>query len=1379
MPDTFASSRSRFAAFASRVRAFLRAYFGAYALAASALLALASGFATAQAQPASYQVLSVSPTEVLVRIEPHYTTQTVYDTSGYAYTAMSFAGGVLADSAGTQGLEQLRMMFLTPSRTPAEVQIVNQSLEVLPSIDLAPVPTVLRQHGDLTERYIVRDAYYTTPSPGLVQAGPVELFRTAFAEPITVSPISYDPSTRSITRIRSLTLRIRLSNSAATVPSPSASVTAEEASTFRAVFINGGEPTLYACALNQHAGIWAAPARTKSGAIALNSPSDTGEWLEVTTTAEGVYRITAQDLSNAGVSGSVDPNTIELLGDGGAMLSESVTNSSGEWSERPIEVHANGGTFQELRFYSPGTSVWKYSTGTSTHKLAHTENPYTSSGHFLLHIGGTPVAAVQRVITQADSLSTPAVPATSVLAATVHDVDHLMESENVGREMLDQSIPRADQPPLSITLDAPGFAGGPSFLRVAWDGAIGSQKDPESGYVTVQMNGQTLGKLDGVANTGNIIDRNWDRTLTIGPSIQPPFNVGLAFTSTSVTATSILDYVELVYNRSLDIGSQSIPFFLVDTAAALSYQFTNAAGGELWDVTDLLAPRVLGTANGNSISVSLQGASSRLRRFIAFSAQSLLSPALSQISAPSLRTTIGQQGAAEIIVAPQAFIAQAKELAALREEGGQATEAMSAAVVTIEDIYREFGYGNSDVTALRDFMAYTFRHATTRPSYLTLLGGGHCDYQNRETTVPDWLPPYESVNGDPFPSDDYFVDLTGSPANLLTLAVGRISARNADDAETYVRKVREYEHASDSGSWRSLTTFLADDHYDPDYWPGEDPLTHFEDTQNEIAHLQDRVLVHKIYESSYPTTIDALGNHRKPQVNTDVINAFNSGTVLFSFVGHGNPEVWAHESVLNVPSSINAMSNFDRLAYVTTATCDFSRWDDFSDFSGGEQFLMSPIGGAIGLLGTSRSVTSGEPLVQWFYQTLFHGDSGRGTSTVGQALIAGKMNGNLFQYFYLLGDPAQRLLLPKLYVSFDSLNGAAFGSDTVNLAALSEVEISGSIRPPGMSASVDHTFNGTVTVTLYDTPTKITADSYFPDTNPPFTVTDTYDIEGPILFRGTATVTDGRFTIKFIVPRDIKLDSGQAKLSGYAYSAADSRTALGDNRSIALEADTALANVTTGGPSLKVWIGSRLFQNGDRVSCHNTAIVDVADRYGLNTSTASIGHSFIAWVDNAMDSAVDMASTYVSKPNSFDSGTSVHAIELPAGHHTLHVRAFDTYDNPSSASVDFVAVGDDPYRIYNVTAIPNPLSDHTIFSFVQPSPAGDLVNVTLSLYSTDGALIRTLTASSRGSNIEIPWDGRDAGGTNVANGAYFFNVNVQDAATGASSIASGKCVVEH
>jgi len=52
--------------------------------------------------------------------------------------------------------------------------------------------------------------------------------------------------------------------------------------------------------------------------------------------------------------------------------------------------------------------------------------------------------------------------------------------------------------------------------------------------------------------------------------------------------------------------------------------------------------------------------------------------------------------------------------------------------------------------------------------------------------------------------------------------------------------------------------------------------------------------------------------------------------------------------MLDVPSTINRMTNYDRLAFVTTATCDFSVCDDFNVHSGGVQFLINPNGVVFG-----------------------------------------------------------------------------------------------------------------------------------------------------------------------------------------------------------------------------------------------------------------------------------------------------------------------------------------------------------------------------------------------------------------------------------------------
>src|SRR5205814_3055896 len=186
---------------------------------------------------------------------------------------------------------------------------------------------------------------------------------------------------------------------------------------------------------------------------------------------------------------------------------------------------------------------------------------------------------------------------------------------------------------------------------------------------------------------------------------------------------------------------------------------------------------------------------------------------------------------------------------------------------------------------------------------------------------------------------------------------------------------------------------------------------HLGDSENEEKQVPDRLRIHKIYDVSYPVQQTSTGRHQ-PQVEQDLIGAINNGSVLFSFVGHGNPTVWTHEGILGVPSTINRMTNFDRLAYFTTATCDFSECDNWNmPHSGGVRLLLKPDGGAIGLLGTSRSVTGGDNLLNIFYLTFLgvRPESGLGSASAGDALIAAKLNctsGNLPVY-YLLGDPAQ------------------------------------------------------------------------------------------------------------------------------------------------------------------------------------------------------------------------------------------------------------------------------------------------------------------------------------------------------------------------------------
>ncbi len=1361
-------------------------------LMAIALLAisLASPF-LARAQSAKcFEVLSATPTELVVRIAPQYQNYTVVASSGQTFTEVTFAGGSNMDSAGAPGTMKLLLPLLAPNRTPAAVEILDQQLDIVPNIDLAPVPSHVKRNGEYQPQYVVAPERYFARQPfRLFSIESSTLFRTSYMERLIVSPVQYDANSRTLTRVRSLTLRIRFSGAAST-SEPVSQVTPSESELYRNVFINGSVSEFYRSA--EHELMAGIPA-TKGSRFAL-SASD-GQWLQVETTDEGIYRITAQDLSNSGITGAIDTSTIELFGVGGDVLSERVTNTTGEWLTCPIEIHADASGLRDICFYAPGVTVWKYSAEQlNVDGLYHTINPYSSTGHFLLKIGGQHLGSALRVQPAPDTPSATPESSSTVFTAVTHQVQLQLENQlNWGREMLGEKITRNDVGPLQVAIAPPGYLPDSTTIRIGYDANIGTS---DTGSVAVTINGQNLGTI-AAHRSGMIYARNWDNAIAVPASIgSGPFTVGMTFASGDIAAWARLAFIEFMYRRSTSIGSAEIPFFVLGTKRAFTYNFQNAAGGELWDVTAGITPRVLASATGNAMAADVQGNTGKMRRLIAWSGQSLLSPKLSKLGAPTLRETIGQTGAEEIILAPNDLLSEARQLQQLREQGGQATEPMSAAVVNIEDVYREFGYGSRDITAIRDFMAYTFRHGATKVHYLLLLGGGHCDYKGGLASVPNWIPVFEVIPAQslgsyrldvpsdpyPYPDDSYYarlVDTTAADGHRNDVAVGRVSARTVEDADAFVAKTIHYEHGSDSSSWRSLATFLADDRvYDQ---PDCDPIDHLGDSEAEEKELQDRILVHQIYDVSYPVQ-QTSGGRKQPSVEQAIIAAMNQGTVLFSFVGHGNPNIWTHEGVLNVPSTIDRFTNFDRLAYLTTATCDFSEFDNYNAaVAGGVYFLLKPNGGAIGLLGTSRSVTGDDLLLPAFYSTLFGPtpESGFGTSSVGDALIHGKFvcTSENLPVYYLLGDPAQRLLLPKRYVSFDSLSGTALGAQQVRLPALSQARISGHIMQGNGTALVpDQTFNGTATVTLYDAPTLERATTVCPGTAGRIWP-DAYFVEGPILYRGTATVRNGQFSVSFVVPKDVKLDSMSAKLSGYAFSD-DGRSALGAMDSLLLVAPTIHAGVAdTVGPGLAVFIGSRAFRSGDAVSKHSAAIVDVSALHGLNTSTVSVGHSFVAWVDDAQDSAIDLASTYVSKQDDYTSGTSIHAIELPAGHHTLRVRAFDTYNNPSFASVDFVAKNEDPYHLYELSIWPNPLFDHTTFSFTQPGQAGSLIEITLSIYTTDGRLARTIIAQTRESTVDIPWNGLDAAGNTVANGIYLFSIAAQNLDNGTSTEATGKCVV--
>jgi len=105
----------------------------------------------------------------------------------------------------------------------------------------------------------------------------------------------------------------------------------------------------------------------------------------------------------------------------------------------------------------------------------------------------------------------------------------------------------------------------------------------------------------------------------------------------------------------------------------------------------------------------------------------------------------------------------------------------------------------------------------------------------------------------------------------------------------------------------------------------------------------------------------------------------------------------------------------------------------------------------------------------------------------------------------------------------------------------------------------------------------------------------------------------------------------------------------------------------------------------------------------------------------------------------------------------VRVRAWDTHNNSSTEEVDFEVRTGDGTDVFHVVNYPNPFSRNTAFTMQRVSSTP--VDVRIRIYTVAGRMIKELEAWSVTDRfVQIPWDGRDREGNEVANGVYLYKV---------------------
>lgn len=317
--------------------------------------------------------------------------------------------------------------------------------------------------------------------------------------------------------------------------------------------------------------------------------------------------------------------------------------------------------------------------------------------------------------------------------------------------------------------------------------------------------------------------RIWGR-----PTSGPPSNNQSEFDAAG------LNWFEVTYWRSFNMVNGILDFNSADAAGEFQIHATNILSDSLrfYDVTvpeqpvRLLLDQGHVVLNGNAIQVDFQDSTATgvRRRYIA-GAVAIGDPTYGPRTPPAAnfsavtRRHLSTAGAADyLLIVPEAFLPAVQPLVDLRTSQG-----LNVLVAPAEAVYDEFGGGRHSGHAIQRFVRYAYEQWSSR--FVLLFGDGGIDPQQLQAgSGVDWVPsmpipaPVSVSEGfEISPSDPSYGCLTGNcnpqaagPV-LSEMMVGRLPANSLADANAIVAKLVAYETPGADPAWRRNLLLSSDD----------------------------------------------------------------------------------------------------------------------------------------------------------------------------------------------------------------------------------------------------------------------------------------------------------------------------------------------------------------------------------------------------------------------------------------------------------------------------------------------------------------------------------------------------------------------------------------
>lgn len=367
----------------------------------------------------------------------------------------------------------------------------------------------------------------------------------------------------------------------------------------------------------------------------------------------------------------------------------------------------------------------------------------------------------------------------------------------------------------------------------------------------------------------------------------------------------------------------------------------------------------------------------------------------------------------------------------------------------------------------------------------------------------------------------------------------------------------------------------------------------------------------------------------------------------------------------------------------------------------------------------------------------------------------------LRRVIFYIGDPAMPLAFPKKSIRLTKLNGVPIGEATDTLKALSKIKLEGEVINADGTLMTD--YNGVLEAKLFD---KNVMRQTLDNDNQGFIMN--FITLGEGLFNGQASVANGVFEFEFVVPRDIQIPVGKGRVSLYSKRNDVLENQTGVNLDLNVGGLNKDAPEDNEGPLIRLYMNDESFVSGGITDNAPILLAKLEDPNGINTASG-IGHDIVAILDGDESNPFVMNEFYQAEVDDYTKGKTHYKFrDLEDGLHTLTLKAWDVYNNSSTAEIQFIVAGSGKLEITKVLNYPNPFVSYTEFWFNHNRP-DETLDVQVQVFTVTGKVVWTKNASlpPSGSYLsrEIKWDGRDDFGDRIGKGVYVYKITVRSALT--------------